>query len=671
MREYVVEPRIVVGMGAGQCGLNLLAEILAKQPRARVTLEQPPLLPWKRRDDRPGILERFRRWARMDAALVGDVAAFYLPYVEDAITGHSTAKMICLKRPKDEIIAGFSRQLDAMQPAPMDHWSERPAGFRQDPLWTLTFPQYETSDRTEAIGRYWDEYYQRADDLARRFPTRFRIIDTDMLTSESGVRDMLDFVGVPRAEQVVMIGQRPKQPPTMPETPSAGDRRHPMDPRRCVILVPFTGFIHPECDSALKELERRGYQVRRVGGFAAIDQGRNQMSTDALVHGFDETMWIDSDVGFHPDDVEKLRAHNLPIVCGIYPQKGKKALACHVMFGTPRLTFGQQGGLVEILYAGTGFLLIRREVYLTIQRKLALPLCNERFNHPMIPFFHPMIRPIDDGHWYLAEDYAFCERARQSGFQIFADTTIRLWHVGTYRYGWEDAGMDRPRFSTFTLNFNEFEPPPPSSKDVPAHGSPSAPSSEAQISGFAMTYPWPAQRPDSEPPTNAPRVDGNALRALDDTAPRDARLIVEVGSGLGAATRHLADLASQARVVAIDDWSDSPPSGDASQGSIPLDAFLVSSWDYRDRIIPVKADPLDGIRRVANAGLQPDLVYFADRITSPEAIGAAIDLFPAARIVGTAADVPRTSLALQQVAESRRRRVEFAGASWRIARGTT
>ena len=118
-------------------------------------------------------------------------------------------------------------------------------------------------------------------------------------------------------------------------------------------------------------------------------------------------------------------------------------LASHIMPGTPKMVFGKEGGLVEILYAGAGFLLIRREVYLTIQERLQLPMCNERFRVPMIPFFHPMLRPCEDAHWYLAEDYAFCERARQSGFKIMADTTIRLWHIGSHAYGWEDAGMDR------------------------------------------------------------------------------------------------------------------------------------------------------------------------------------------------------------------------------------
>jgi hypothetical protein len=249
----------------------------------------------------------------------------------------------------------------------------------------------------------------------------------------------------------------PRQPPEggtpTAAVPASAGSPPSSDRRKCVILVPFATHIHPECDDALRELERRGYPVRRVGGYAAIDQGRNQMATDALRDGFDETMWIDADIGFHPDCVDRLRAHSLPIVAGIYPQKAKRALACHVLEGSPSITFGQAGGLVELRYVATGFLLVRREVYLQVQEHCRLPVCNEQFGQPMLPFFQPMVCPTGSGHWYLAEDYAFCQRAREAGFRIFADTTIRLSHLGMYAYGWEDAGRGPQRFSTFTLHF--------------------------------------------------------------------------------------------------------------------------------------------------------------------------------------------------------------------------
>ncbi len=224
-----------------------------------------------------------------------------------------------------------------------------------------------------------------------------------------------------------------------------------MHPRRCVILVPFATHVSPACERGLIELQRRGYEVWRVGGYAQIDYGRSQIVTDALKAGFEETFWIDSDIEFHADSVERLRSYGLPITSGVYARKGARALGSQALPGTARLDVGKGGGLREILYAAAGFLHVRREVYRTIQERLALPVCNERFGRPLVPFFLPMLRAIDNGHWYLGEDYAFCERARQCGFKIMADTSIRLWHIGEYAYGWEDAGQERARHDSFVL----------------------------------------------------------------------------------------------------------------------------------------------------------------------------------------------------------------------------
>ena len=83
-------------------------------------------------------------------------------------------------------------------------------------------------------------------------------------------------------------------------------------------------------------------------------------------------------------------------------------------------------------YGGAGFLHVRRNVYQSMIEKLTLPVCNEHANRPMYPSFQPMVRtapgktgkaesrlgesrhidePLRKGHWYLAEDYAFCLRA--------------------------------------------------------------------------------------------------------------------------------------------------------------------------------------------------------------------------------------------------------------------
>lgn len=221
------------------------------------------------------------------------------------------------------------------------------------------------------------------------------------------------------------------------------------DRSKCVVLVPVGAHVEPGCEAALRILEHRGYTVRRVRGYSAIDQARNQMATDALANGFEETMWIDSDVVFDPSDVDRLRCLNLPLTCGIYPKKGLRELAVHLVSGTNELIFGALGGVVEVRYAATGFLHVRREVYETIHSQLQLPICNRQFKKPMIPFFQPLVVEAAEGPWYLAEDFAFCERARQCGFTVQADTRIRLWHVGSYKYSWEDAGSACERFASY------------------------------------------------------------------------------------------------------------------------------------------------------------------------------------------------------------------------------
>jgi hypothetical protein len=143
-------------------------------------------------------------------------------------------------------------------------------------------------------------------------------------------------------------------------------------------------------------------------------------------------------------------------------KKGKRELAIHVLEGTERLVLGPKGGLTEIKYAGTGFLHVRAIVYDTIREQLKLPTCNLAWKHPMIPFFQPMVKEEPWGSWYLAEDYAFSERARRCGFRIVADTTFRLGHIGTYTYTWEDAGSDAPRYTNYTYHLKGSSPKEPS-----------------------------------------------------------------------------------------------------------------------------------------------------------------------------------------------------------------
>lgn len=249
------------------------------------------------------------------------------------------------------------------------------------------------------------------------------------------------------------------EPGTPAKSPVSDGERVGAGLQRTLVLVPVGRPIEPECERGLLELEKRGYIVRRFLGTAAVDVARSVAASRALTNGFDELIWIDSDIGFEADAVDLLRSHEQPFTCAIYPKRGQPELACHVLPGTNDILFGEDGGLLEILYAGMGFCRIRREVFDAIRDTHNLPLCGMADEGTFHPYYMPMLREPDapGPMWYLAEDFAFCHRARTSGHALFADTRIRLSHVGRYGYSWEDAMGERTRYANVKMRLG---PPP-------------------------------------------------------------------------------------------------------------------------------------------------------------------------------------------------------------------
>ena len=234
----------------------------------------------------------------------------------------------------------------------------------------------------------------------------------------------------------------------------------PDSPANCAVLVPAYSHIEPGCEAGLRVLESRGYTVRRFFGSSQIDYVRSVMATQALDDGFEELMWIDADIAFEPDFVDRLRSHHLPVVSGLYVKKGLRDLAFEMLPETRQVLFGQHGGLLPIQRAGAGFLLTHRRVFEAIQQQFALPRCNTaRHRQPaLVPWFLPMVVPDGDGELYLGEDFAFSERARQCGFEIVADTTRRLHHIGPYGFSWEDAGNGTQRYESYTYQIQSTPP---------------------------------------------------------------------------------------------------------------------------------------------------------------------------------------------------------------------
>ncbi|KKN52251.1 hypothetical protein LCGC14_0614710 [marine sediment metagenome] len=181
--------KVIIGLGSGRCGTMSLQRLLNSQGNSKVTHENLPI-PW---DNEPDVAEqRIEELLELDADIIGDVGYYWLNHVERMLQAASNTKFICLKRKRQEVIESmwaFSRGLNVH---PIKEW------YRM-------YPRYDT-DRKTAIGLMWDDYYIISERLQEKHPGQFRIWDTDALNSKTGVEAILDFVEIPKENQVVQVG---------------------------------------------------------------------------------------------------------------------------------------------------------------------------------------------------------------------------------------------------------------------------------------------------------------------------------------------------------------------------------------------------------------------------------------------------------------------------------
>lgn len=187
-------------------------------------------------------------------------------------------------------------------------------------------------------------------------------------------------------------------------------------------------------------------------------------------------------------------------------------------------------------------------------------------------------------------------------------------------------------------------------------------------------HPWPAARPDVPPADHGWFQDGS-IRLLRRRITPDTRLIVELGSWAGQSTRWLLDNAPAAVVVAVDHWkggSDHLTSADpAVVRLLPVlfETFCVNLWDYRDRLVPVRADTLAGLAEVAEHGLAPDLVFIDADHATPAVLAdihLARGLFPRAAIVGDDWRWPSVATAVRQAAAHHEMSIVIDANAWAL-----
>jgi cellulose synthase/poly-beta-1,6-N-acetylglucosamine synthase-like glycosyltransferase len=154
-----------------------------------------------------------------------------------------------------------------------------------------------------------------------------------------------------------------------------------------------------------------------------IDQVRNLIAHWTIINGFDYLLSVDSDIVLPTDALGKMLTADKDIVSGIYIQRKHDVKIPEIYLKNQHggvtnapLAMLQHNNLMEIDGCGFGCALIKTNVLKDI-------------GYPQFVYHDTL-----DFQYTVSEDVDFCRKAKDKGFRIFADCSIRCEHIGSHKF---------------------------------------------------------------------------------------------------------------------------------------------------------------------------------------------------------------------------------------------
>lgn len=185
------------------------------------------------------------------------------------------------------------------------------------------------------------------------------------------------------------------------------------------------------------EAHKRGINIalHTIRNESLIPRARNRVLADFLASHCSHLVMIDADIGFAARDVFRLVAHGKPLVGATYAKKDRTKYA-PAFVPLPGPAFQRDDdGLVEVQCIPGGFMCIHRETAVMMQgffHDLWYLDGSEDGQRRVSDLFGCYTDPETRAYW--SEDYAFCQRWRRAGGQVWLDPNILLSHNGTTQF---------------------------------------------------------------------------------------------------------------------------------------------------------------------------------------------------------------------------------------------
>lgn len=189
---------------------------------------------------------------------------------------------------------------------------------------------------------------------------------------------------------------------------------------RTLIAVPAMDTVPTRFAQSLAMLRKVGDCALTFQIGSLVYTSRNELAKKAIAMDSDYVLWLDSDMFFEPDLLERmfktLKEKNLDFLSGLYFRRVPPFTP--VLFDKLEIT--DKGAewseyndlpadLFEVGGCGFGCVLMKTDIILEVAGK-----------------FGDMFTPMANA----GEDLSFCIRARECGYKLYCDPKITLGHVG-------------------------------------------------------------------------------------------------------------------------------------------------------------------------------------------------------------------------------------------------